>query len=404
MLLIALLACNGGGTDTGATTDTGWSYTEDCTQYELQLANPVGELEGIWDTSRGHLVFFGGNLAPAEECQTRTEFGDETWLYVPQCETFVPMDTSGPSPRGRFMVAHDASRDRMLLFGGRYRDGNSGSYTLYNDLWALDLANRTWEELVPNTGPSSRVNGAMAVSGDTLVLFGGNTSTSGASYSPEDDLWTLDLTSLTWTDHGTSGGPDDKLFHAGALSEDGGTFYIYGGGDEGAFLGDFHTDTWALDLSDLSWTELDDGRAGGDPLGRLAGSLIHDADNDRLIMWGGHDDGALGNTNDTWALDLGGGGWSNVVLGDVFDTAGNGFCDFPADFTEVDITSPERRHQHVSARAGNRLVVFGGKTDCGLINDVWEFDLDADQWTELSAASAGESCVRTFADCQEHCF
>jgi hypothetical protein len=58
----------------------------------------------------------------------------------------------------------------------------------------------------------------------------------------------------------------------------------------------------------------------------------------------------------------------------------------------------------VSTRAGDRLMVFGGKTDCGLINDVWQFDLASNAWTELSAASAGESCVRTSANCSEHCF
>ncbi len=402
MFWIALMACNGTGDDSG-TPDTGVAIN--CEDYPLQLANPVGELEGAWDKARGRLVFFGGNLAPAEECQTRTEFGDETWAFLPSCGTFVPLDTSGPSARGRFMVALDETRDQLLLFGGRYRDGNSGSYTLHEDLWALDLTTDTWSELSPtNDGPSARVNGAMAVSGNNLVLFGGNTSTSGASYNPQDDLWSLDLASLEWTSHGSSGGPDDKLFHVGAMSDDGGTYYLYGGGDENAFFGDFHTDTWALDTSDWSWTEIDDGQEGSDPLGRLAPSLVHDSAHNRLLMFGGHDDGALGNTNDTWALDLGGGGWSNVVEGDVIDAGGSGFCDFPSDFTEVDMTSPERRHQHVSTRAGNRIMVFGGKTDCGLINDVWTLDLDSDGWTEISAASAGESCVRTSANCSEHCY
>jgi len=402
MIWMAWLACTGTttGDDTGPT-DTGVAI--DCSEYALQLANPVGELEGAWDANRAQLVFFGGNLAPAEECQTRTEFGDETWIFIPQCETFVPLEIAGPSPRGRFMVAMDADRDQLLLFGGRYRDGSSGSYTLHDDLWALDLASQTWTELAPvNSGPSARVNGAMAVSGTTLVLFGGNTSTSGASYDPQDDVWSLDLDTLEWTDRGSTGGPDDKLFHAGAMSDDGSTYYLYGGGDENAFFGDFHTDTWALDVADWSWSEVDDGADG--PLGRLAPSLVHDSDNNRLIMFGGHDDGLLGNTNDTWALDLGGGGWSTVVTGDVIDEGGNGFCDFPTDFTAVDFTSPERRHQHVSTRAGDRLMVFGGKTDCGLINDVWQFDLATDSWTELSTASAGESCVRASANCSEHCF
>jgi hypothetical protein len=404
MFWIALLACTGIGNDTGTSlTDSGAAV--DCADYPLQLANPSGELEGGWDSKREHLVFFGGNLATVEECETRTEFGDETWYYLPACNTFVSLGTSGPSARGRFMIAMDPARDQMLLFGGRYRDGSSGTYTLYGDIWALDLASETWTELSPtNDGPSERVNGSMAVTGDMLVLFGGNTSTSGASYNPQDDVWSLDLNTLEWTDHGSSGGPDDKLFHAGAMSEDGATYYIYSGGDENAFIGNFHTDAWALTISDWSWTELDDGRDGSDPLGRLAPILVHDAAKDRLVMFGGHDDGALGNTNDTWALDLGGGGWSNLIQGDVVDAGGIARCEFPPDFTDIDMSSPERRHQGVGTKAGNALMVFGGKTDCGLSNDIWSFDLATDTWTEDSAASAGESCLRTSANCTELCF
>ncbi len=83
----------------------------------------------------------------------------------------------------------------------------------------------------------------------------------------------------------------------------------------------------------------------------------------------------------------------------------NGFCDFPADFTAVDAESPERREAQVSAvTEDGQLLTFGGKTDCGIINDAWSYDIASDAWTQLVRASVGESCVRIARDCETLCY
>ena len=38
--------------------------------------------------------------------------------------------------------------------------------------------------------------------------------------------------------------------------------------------------------------------------------------------------------------------------------------------------------------------MFGGKTDCGLVDDVWAFDLTREAWFNLIEATAGQACVR----------
>ena len=50
---------------------------------------------------------------------------------------------ASPSPRSRHMAAYDATGDRMITFGGRFRAGASGAYTLHADVWALDLGSET---------------------------------------------------------------------------------------------------------------------------------------------------------------------------------------------------------------------------------------------------------------------
>ena len=55
----------------------------------------------------------------------------------------------------------------------------------------------------------------------------------------------------------------------------------------------------------------------------------------------------------------------------------------------------------------DELFIFGVKTDCGQVNDLWSWDLEDQTWTERSDATFGEICVRTFANpesCESLCF
>ena len=48
------------------------------------------------------------------------------------------------------------------------------------------------------------------------------------------------------------------------------------------------------------------------PDGRFWGGLIHDLGSDRYVLFGGHDDGVLGNRNDLWAFDVVARTWREV--------------------------------------------------------------------------------------------
>ncbi len=167
---------------------------------------------------------------------------------------------------------------------------------------------------------------------------------------------------------------------------------VFSGGDEGAFQGPFLGDTWALDLNSDTWTQL---ASPTFPAPRIKGEMVWDQQGNRMILFAGHDDTALGNTNDLWTLDLATDTWTQVTAGDTLNRPANGFCDFPHDFTTYDAASPERRESHLFANAGDKAIMYGGRTDCGLSKDTWELDFATLTWTMKNDSPVGITCLRT---------
>jgi N-acetylneuraminic acid mutarotase len=117
---------------------------------------------------------------------------DDTWRYGVGGGGWSDASASGvrPEPRCLLRTVVDPARGRLLLFGGQ-----SNSTPYLGDLWAFNLANRSWQQLnVP--GPSPRNFYAMTLGGDGdyLLLHGGN-----AGGSASSELWLFDLTQDLWT-------------------------------------------------------------------------------------------------------------------------------------------------------------------------------------------------------------
>jgi len=386
-------------------------------------ADPLARADtaGALSTDGRTMLMFGGDTAvvvcgnpPARQ------FAGDTWIFDAGCGRWTELaPATAPSPRSRHSVALDSTRDRAILFGGRFRTGSSGDYTHYADLWAFDFASQTWSEL-PATGdvPPARSNSSMAVIGDEVVLFGGNDSPSGLNFSPLDDTYVLDLTTNQWRQVTGGQAPPARLFHAMAGDEEARRVYIFSGGDANAFVGPFLTDLWVLDLATSAWHEIQATDAVGADVGRiklgLAVQPATETNPKQLLMFAGHDAGAFGNRNDVRKIDLTGAvtlplaaplSWGTVIEGDTDATSG-GVCDFPADFVTPDLASPERREAMVFApRAdGQAWIVFGGDSDCGRLNDVWWLDVATGTWTPLKESLVGLTCPRIpGANCTSLC-
>lgn len=377
----------------------------DCASRPTEIPTARGEIEGGWSPAAGRFVFFGGDQGVPEQCMSQTEFVADTWVWESDCGNFRAIAGDGPARAARYAAGYDPEGDRWWIHGGRFRDGTSGPYTLRSTLWSFGFADEAWTKQ-SGDGPSARAIHAGAVAGGRFVIYGGTGSTDGLSYSPlYDDVWTYDLATDTWSELPTVGvSPGGRVFHAMA-SDGADRVFVFGGGDQNAFTGPFYADLWVLSLSSGTWTQLHDGKGPRAPDGRIWADLFHDAAGDRLLVWAGHDDTDLGNTNQLWAFDLVDQTWSQLAVGDVVAAGANGFCDFPADFVEPDLEAPERRYGAASALTDDgRLVTFGGKTDCGIINDLWTYDLTGAAWTRQLRATDGESCIRAYDDCSTLCF
>ena len=85
------------------------------------------------------------------------------------------------------------------------------------------------------------------------------------------------------------------------------------------------------------------GCRGDGAAGRIWPHIAWDESGSRLLLFGGHDDGALGNNNELWQFKPGSGNWKQLSAGDTFNNPASGVCDFPEDFTVIDPSAPERR-------------------------------------------------------------
>jgi hypothetical protein len=420
MLLLACSSSGGNGEDmpdagtASSTQSTCGPTPARCDDLGDERPGRLSEHVAAYDPERRELLVFGGTDTIPEACAVggAVELNDETWIYDEPCRKWTRVAAVAPSAVGRHMAAWgDGS---VWVFGGRYRapEQTSGAYELYGDLHRFDMDKRQWSQVeVEGASPAPRVNGTLIWDSwrNKLWLFGGNTSSDGGRYEARNDVWSFEPSDNRWTEEDIEGtSPPPRLFHAALYDAMSDELVIFGGADETAFSlsARYFNDIWALSLSELTWTLLGEGTASG-LRGRFWPQLVHDTERDRFVMFGGHDDGNLGNRNDTWRFHPNELTWTRISEGDTFNTPANGVCDFPPDFTNVDLDVPERRSAHTMAYSEGcgRILLFGGKTDCGAIDDVWR--LRGDDWAPMLEATEGEACLRWRDDpetCGDMCF
>lgn len=390
----------------GAAEVVGDGIDQDCDGFDGVISPRVGHAM-VFDDAGQRVVVFGGDIGSVTNCIQAHQVDGETWAYELGSDRWHQVDVVGPTARAQIPYALDTTRRRMVIFGGRFRAGEVGDFTLYDETWAFDLQTDSWNQLQTSEAPSARVDASMIFDSarDRMVLFGGNTSASPASFSPSGETWALDLATSEWTAIAQVGGPEAREFHSAAVTPDGSRMIVVAGGDENAFVGPFLRDAWALDLATDTWSALTDIVPGA----RISGMMVTVPETSDLVLFGGRDDGTLGNRNDLWRADVSGAEpeWTQVITGDELDAGSNGFCDFPSDFATIDLASPERRRGggFASNADGTHVYLFGGLTDCGLTNDLWDLDVATNTWTPRFASSTGVACARSGrADCVVLCF
>ena len=304
------------------------------------------ETRAIYDPVRDRMVIFGGYSNDIS-----SYYLNETWeLTLSGTPTWHQLATTGGPPprRAAHTQIYDPDGDRMIVFGGS--DGGS----FMNDVWSLDLATNTWQQLLTG-GDFVPVRYGHSATFDPerreMVVFGGYNG----YYL--NDLYVLSLNgSPTWTRVDTPG-PSVRDFSATAYDGARRRIVLFGGN-----TGVLYDDLWAFDLGTRTWSRL--GPAG--PLPRMSSYAVTDANSQRLVMFGGYGGQYL---DDTWTLAL--------------DQTP------PLWIPHQPAVHPLARLEHATAYDSDRdrMLLFGGKDAYQFFNDLWQLDLTGEPvWSQVIPA------------------
>lgn len=268
-----------------------------------------------------------------------------------------------PTPRGDTAnrpAGYDPVSNRLVVFGGMKQGGD-----LLNDTWALANADGTtgvpeWIELATqNTPPPRRSHaGVYDPASNRLITYGGCL---GGCTPIDNNVYVLSHANglggaPVWTRLDTTGGPPPPRNGHSAVYVAASNRLIVFGGDN--CCGQRYNDTWVLthangDGGAATWLPLT--TQGAPPPGRASHSAVYDPARNRMIVFGGS--GSSSPLNDVWVL-----------------SAANGVDGVPT-WHQLAPTGvlPDGRsgHSAVYDAASGQMLVFGGGTATALQNDVW---------------------------------
>jgi len=222
-----------------------------------KLADPPQPLSahGCWTVPGNPPVayFFGGEVdAEGKPNYSNTLFRCE--LRGGTQLVWSPVETVGhkPSPRGWFSCCWDAAKRRAVLFGGeQWRVAAS-----YCDVYFFYPDERRWELATVTGGPPpprSAHTAVLACGGRLLVVFGGYSASLQCCLN---DVWTLDLATLVWSERSICGPlPPPRCWHCAELCSST-EMVVYGGCNYSAAGGPIRDGcgVWVLDTEPWSWS------------------------------------------------------------------------------------------------------------------------------------------------------
>jgi len=240
------------------------------------------QLDGVYDSTRDHMVIFGGDVANGFDPSPSSE----TWsMDAGNGSSWTMLSQSTPSERVLHTLVDDPAGDRMILFGGCAWYGQDPTI---NDTWNFDLATESWSELtfgglVP--GPRSNHTAILDPVGHRMIVFGGESN--GVT---SNELWQLGLSGTPeWSLLAASGTPPAPRSDQVAVYDPVGQRMLVFGGHSG-FGSSFvsYDDLWQLSLDGPpAWTQLTP--LGVPPPGPSYGPMyraVYDPVRHRMILLG----------------------------------------------------------------------------------------------------------------------
>eukprot|EP01053_Blabericola_migrator_P006979 Blabericola_migrator_1__6978@NODE_3536_length_1696_cov_156_282382_g1021_i1_p1_GENE_NODE_3536_length_1696_cov_156_282382_g1021_i1NODE_3536_length_1696_cov_156_282382_g1021_i1_p1_ORF_typecomplete_len495_score64_46Kelch_4/PF13418_6/1_6e12Kelch_4/PF13418_6/0_015Kelch_4/PF13418_6/2_2e05Kelch_4/PF13418_6/0_015Kelch_4/PF13418_6/0_82Kelch_4/PF13418_6/0_65Kelch_5/PF13854_6/7_5e07Kelch_5/PF13854_6/0_019Kelch_5/PF13854_6/2_7e06Kelch_5/PF13854_6/0_0096Kelch_5/PF13854_6/0_6Kelch_5/PF13854_6/0_00014Kelch_3/PF len=254
----------------------------------------------------------------------------------------------------------------IILFGGAV--GDSGSYTITNDCYQLDMTTMKWTKLTATWTPQARAaHGAARVESMQLVLYGG--ATGGGSLSSEE-LYLLDVRrspSTTWMTVPITGTtPGRRYGHSMVYGKP--NLIVFGGNDGQHCLNDIFF--MHVERCPFVWIQVQlppNARAPPERVYHSAEICREGPANGMMVIFGGRA-GDNSGLRDIWGLrQHRNGQWDWVVA-----PVKRG-------------THPDARYQHSAIFMGPKMVILGGReSDVSHSLPTAVYDTEACDWKFLS--------------------
>ena len=256
----------------------GEEATQPLLPYVVQRTNHVA----IYDSLNQRMVAWGGQAINGD---TRREVYTLD-LSVPGMEIGEILDPPGPpgeKPAESLLWAsaiYDRENQRMVIFGG----SGEASNMYYNAVYILNLVEgeESWELLDPSGEKPLARSGHTAVYdpvGQRMIVFGGEAW--GGKFM--NDVYELDLVKgrESWRRLQTSGDiPSGRSFHTAVYDSAHHRMIVFGG-----YNGEIYNDLFTLDLDSLTWRKRNP--SGDIPYPRDFHTAVYDEANDRMVIFSG---------------------------------------------------------------------------------------------------------------------
>lgn len=372
-----------GGSRRGQTSSETWVKDDSGWRRLSPLVSPPPRRASrmVYDSDREVMVLYGGWNPNANPPHVY----DDTWELDVATETWTERITAESPPQVvGACLTYDASRQRVVLFGGGKLEGPIPSWTgtdwvFSDETWEYDGTN--WNKIELSTSPSARYGAACAFDRRTgrTVLQGGTGDDSTYEYDGQEWTaffaqgpaiswayamydweresvllvggcdgdsdcsarpWVYDSAARLWSRLQTTGGPVRLDYHGAAYDVDRGRVVVFGG------QGIAPAETW--ELVDTTWVNRTV------PIGpppRDGYGLAHDLSRGVTVLFGGVDATGMALV-DTWEYD--GDRW--ITLNPALSPSGR--------------VAPSMAYDPVNAE----VVLFGGLGGSGSLEDTWTWD------------------------------
>jgi N-acetylneuraminic acid mutarotase len=260
-------------------------------------------------------------------------------------------------------MTFDTQNNRVLMYGGGKE--LEGNFVLFNDMWSLDPQTYQWQELNPVGGPGNLYHYGIAYDSTNgeIIIFGGYDGVSEGGVN--GNTWIFNCSTDEWTRVFPEVAPSprsDPAMYYDPISQ---KIILYGGTDMGGSSTTYYSDTWAYDIIENNWSQMNPSTY---PERRYGHQMVYDPVNNRGLLFGGH--ALSGVTNDFWTYYYSNDSWVTINT----------------------INPPDVRYWYTMNYdlVHGRVVIFGGRKsefigDTYLINETWTYDPHTNTWSQINS-------------------